>query len=61
MELYHPWPYTIQLNCVFHPKESTKVFIRIFSGMASKLILLNHGDQGWFKLKVVSLYSRLAD
>ena len=30
------------------------MFIRIFSGMASKLILLNHGDQGWFQLKVVT-------
>ena len=58
---YHFWPHTIQLNCIFHPEESTKVLIRIFSGMASKLILLNYGDQDWFQLKVVSLYIRLSD
>ena len=43
---YHLWSHTIQLNCVCHPEEFDKVFIRILSWMTSKLILPNHGDQG---------------
>ena len=61
MQLYHLWSHTIQLHCISHPEKSSQVFIWVFCGVTSKLMLLNHCNQCWLKLEIVCIYSRLSD
>ena len=61
VQLYHLWSHTIQLNCIRHPEKSSQVFVWVFGGMTSKLMLLHHGNQGWLEFEIISVHSRLSD
>ena len=61
VQLYHLWPYSIQLHCIFHPEKSTQVLVRVFSGVASELMLLHHCYQSWLQFEVVCIHSSLSN